>query len=201
MATGAEPRKLPAVGEETFRGRGVHYCATCDGAMYQDAKVIVIGGGNSAVEEAVFLTKFASHVTIVHQFDHFQASQTAQEEAFNNNKIDVIWDSEPRKVLGETNLTGITVENVKTKQLTDVEANGIFVYIGTQPRTYLFKDQMNLNEWGYIKADEEMRTNVDGVFAAGDVRQKSIRQVITAAADGAIAGINAEKYIMSKKGK
>lgn len=199
VATGAEPRKLPAEGEDSFRGRGVHYCATCDGAMYQDSKVIVVGGGNSAVEEAVFLTKFASNVTIIHQFDYFQASQIAQEEAFKNDKIDVIWDSEPRKVNGESHLTSLTIENVKTGQQSDVETDGVFVYIGTQPRTDIFKGQLDMNEWGYITANEEMNTNVSGVFAAGDVRVKSIRQVVTAAADGAIAGINAERYIVANQ--
>ncbi|GAW28386.1 thioredoxin-disulfide reductase [Carboxydocella sp. ULO1] len=199
IATGAEPRKLPAEGEEEFRGRGVHYCATCDGAMYQDAdNVIVVGGGNSAVEEAVFLTRFAKQVTIVHQFDHFQASKIAQEEALNHPQIKVVWDSEVRKVNGEGHLTSVTVENVKTGELTDIPANGVFVYIGTQPRTHWFKGQVEMNEWGYIQANEDMEANLPGVFAAGDVRVKKFRQVITAAADGAIAGIMAEKYLMEK---
>lgn len=199
IATGAEPRKLPAEGEEQLRGRGVHYCATCDGAMYQDAEnVVVVGGGNSAVEEAVFLTRFAKQVTIVHQFDHFQASKIAQEEAFNHPQIKVVWDSEVRKVNGDSHLTSVTVENVKTGDLSEIPANGAFVYIGTQPRTQWFKDQLELNEWGYIKANEDMETSLPGVFAAGDVRVKKFRQVVTAAADGAIAGIMAEKYLMEK---
>lgn len=201
IATGSESRRLPVEGEADFRGMGIHYCATCDGAMYQDAKVIVVGGGNSAVEEAVFLTRFASHVTIVHQFDHFQASQTAQAEAFANPKIDVVWDSEPRGVIGEKHLTGLRVENVKTGEIKDIETNGVFVYIGMQPRTDLFAGQLKTNEYGYIAVDEELKTNIAGVFAAGDIRSKLIRQVVTAANDGAIAGIGAERYLNSMRAK
>lgn len=200
VATGAESRRLPAEGEADFRGNGVHYCATCDGAMYQDAEnVIVVGGGNSAVEEAVFLTKFAKHVTIIHQFDHFQASKTAQEEAAANDKIRVIWDSEVRTLMGEKHLSGVKIENVKTHEESAVEANGVFVYIGMQPRTQLLKDQLKINDWGYIEADGEMRTNIDGVFVAGDVRSKTVRQVATAVGDGAVAAVNVERYLASHK--
>jgi len=197
LATGAESRRLPAEGEADFRGNGVHYCATCDGAMYQDAdNVIVVGGGNSAVEEAVYLTRYAKHVTIVHQFDHFQASKTAQEEALANDRISVIWDSEPRSIVGEKHLTGIRLENVKTHELSTVNANGVFVYIGMQPRTTLFGEQVQLNQWGYVEADDEMKTNVPGVYVAGDVRSKTVRQVATAVGDGAVAAVNAERYLM-----
>lgn len=200
LATGAESRRLPAEGEADFRGNGVHYCATCDGAMYQDAEnVIVVGGGNSAVEEAVFLTKFAKHVTIIHQFDHFQASKTAQEEAAANDKISVIWDSEVRSLVGEKHLSGVVIENIKTKETSTVNANGVFVYIGMQPRTQMIKDQVKVNQWGYIESDDEMRTNIEGVFVAGDVRSKSVRQVATAVGDGAVAAVNAERYLASHK--
>lgn len=200
VTTGAESRRLPAEGEADFRGNGVHYCATCDGAMYQDAEnVIVVGGGNSAVEEAVYLTKFAKHITIVHQFDNFQASKTAQEEAAANDKISVIWDSEVRSLVGEKHLTGVTIENVKTHEMRTVEANGVFVYIGMQPRTQLLKDQLKINDWGYIEADDEMRTNIKGVFVAGDVRSKTVRQVATAVGDGAVAAVNAERFLASKR--
>ncbi len=134
IASGARPRALPAEQADEFKGRGIHYCATCDGSMYQDRKVVVVGGGNSAVEEAVFLTKFASHVTIIHQFDHFQASKTAEEEAFRNDKIDIIWDSEVRKVTGQGHaLTSVQIENLKSKELTEVPTEEAFVYIGTEP--------------------------------------------------------------------
>lgn len=197
IATGAEPRRLDAEGEAQFRGYGIHYCATCDGIMYDGAdNVIVVGGGNSAVEEAVFLTRYAKHVTIVHQFDHFQASKIAQEEALRNEKISVIWDSEVRKVVGEGyHVDGVVVENLKSKERSFLKADGVFVYVGTAPRTAFLKGQLPLNQYGYLKADEEMRTTVHGVFVAGDVRDKAYRQVITAAADGAIAALSAEKYL------
>jgi len=200
LATGAESRRLSAEREADFRGKGIHYCATCDGSMYQDAEeVLVVGGGNSAVEEAVYLTKFAKHVTIIHQFDNFQASKTAQEEALANQKISVIWDSEPRSIVGEKHLTGVVIENIKTHTLSTVSANGVFVYIGMQPRTPIFADEIKLNQWGYVEADEEMRTNLTGVFVAGDVRSKTVRQVATAVGDGAIAAVNAERYLANRK--
>lgn len=200
IASGAKPRALPAEQADEFKGRGVHYCATCDGSMYQDRKVVVVGGGNSAVEEAVFLTRFASHVTIIHQFDNFQASKIAQEEAFKNEKIDIIWDSEVRKVNGQGHsLTSVVIENLKTKELSEVPTEGAFVYIGTEPMSKIYQGQMAIDEWGYIIAAENTKTSADGVFAAGDIRTKPIRQVVTAAADGAVAGIMAEKYIVTNK--
>lgn len=200
IASGAKPRALPAEGADEFKGRGVHYCATCDGSMYQDRKVVVVGGGNSAVEEAVFLTRFASHVTIIHQFDNFQASRTAQEEAFANPKIDVIWDSEVRKVNGQGHaLTSVVIENLKTKELSEVPTEGAFVYIGTEPMSKMYKGNMDIDKWGYIVASEDTKTNIEGVFAAGDIRTKPIRQVVTAASDGAVAGIMAERYIVTNK--
>ena len=200
ITSGAKPRALPAEGADEFKGRGVHYCATCDGSMYQDRKIVVVGGGNSAVEEAVFLTKFASHVTIIHQFDNFQASNTAQEEALHNPKIDVIWDSEVRKVNGEGHaLTSVVIENLKTKQTIEVPTEGAFVYIGTEPMSQMYQGQVEMDQWGYIVASEDTKTNLEGVFAAGDIRTKPIRQVVTAASDGAVAGILAERYIVINK--
>ncbi len=200
IASGAKPRDLPAEHADEFKGRGVHYCATCDGSMYQDRKVVVVGGGNSAVEEAVFLTRFASHVTIIHQFDNFQAYKTAQEEAFNNEKIDIIWDSEVRKVNGQGHaLTSVVIENLKTKELSEIPTEGAFVYIGTEPMSKMYSGQVEMDEWGYIAATEDTKTNTDGVFVAGDIRTKLIRQVVTAASDGAVAGIMAERYVVNNK--
>jgi thioredoxin reductase (NADPH) len=200
IASGAKPRALPAEQADEFKGRGVHYCATCDGSMYQDRKIVVVGGGNSAVEEAVFLTRFASHVTIIHQFDNFQASMTAQEEAFLNKKIDIIWNSEVRKVNGQGHaLTSVVIENLKTKELSEVPTEGAFVYIGTEPMSRMYAGQVELDKWGYIIASEDTKTNIDGVFAAGDIRTKLIRQVVTAASDGAVAGIMAERYVIGNK--
>ena len=168
--------------------------------MYQDRKVVVVGGGNSAVEEAVFLSKFASSITIIHQFDNFQASKTAQDEVFRNEKIDVIWDSEVRKVNGQGHaLTSVIIENLKTKELSEVKTEGAFVYIGTEPMSAMYSGQMEIDKWGYIIASEDTKTSLDGVFVAGDIRTKLIRQVVTAASDGAVAGIMAERYIVNSK--
>lgn len=198
VASGAMPRALPAEGADEFKGRGVHYCATCDGSMYEDRKIVVVGGGNSAVEEAVFLSRYASDITIIHQFDHFQSCRSAEDAAFSNSKIKVIWDSEVRRVLGEGHaLTGVVIENLKTNEFREVPTEGAFVYIGTQPMSELYKGQIEMDEWGYILASEDTKTSLDGVFAAGDIRTKPVRQVVTAASDGAVAGIMAEKYIAS----
>lgn len=199
IASGAKPRALPAEGADEYKGRGVHYCATCDGSMYEDRKVVVIGGGNSAVEEAVYLTRFASHVTIIHQFDHFQASKTAEKEAFANDKIDVIWDSEVRKVNGlEHSLQSVWIENLKTHEIDEVAADGAFVYIGYQPASEIFVGQIALDDAGYVIANEDTATSLPGVFVAGDIRTKPLRQVVTAASDGAVAGVMAEKYIVGR---
>jgi thioredoxin reductase (NADPH) len=200
IATGAAPRPLPAEGADQFKGRGVHYCAICDASTYQDRKVVVVGGGNSAVEEAVSLARFASRVVMIHQFDRFQASLSAQEKVFINPKIDVIWDSEVRKVNGQGNpLTSVIIENVKTKQLTEIPTNGVFVFIGSAPRSELYQGQVELDQAGYIAAGEDTTTNVAGVFAAGDIRVKPVRQLVTAAADGAVAAVMAEQYLVGPK--
>ena len=196
IASGAKPKALKAEGADEYKGRGIHYCATCDGSMYHNRKIVVVGGGNSAVEEAVFLTRFASHVTIIHQFDTFQASKIAQQDAFNNPKIDIIWNSEVLKVNGQDDtLKSIIIENVKTKEHSEILAEGAFVYIGTEPVSNIYKDYLNLDPSGYIIANEDTKTNVEGVFVAGDIRTKPIRQVVTAASDGAVAAIMAERYI------
>lgn len=196
LSTGAEPKRLPAEGEKEFRGRGVHYCATCDGPFYQDRNIVVIGGGNSAVQEAIFLTRFASHVTVIHQMDHFQASQVLQDELSKNPAVDIIWESEVRKIDGDTTVKSVVIEKLKTGELKTVPTDGVFVYIGTQPKTGILQDQVTLDEWKYVNTDEELRTNLEGVFAAGDVRGKKVRQIATAVGDGAVAGLMAEKYIV-----
>lgn len=198
IATGAQPRKLPAEGEREFRGRGVHYCATCDGALYQDADVLVIGGGNSAVDEAVFLTRYAKNVTIINRSDKFNASKAAVDEIQKNPSISIIKESIVTKINGENFVTGVVLENVKTKEIKEMATDGLFVYIGMVPKTDMFKGQIGLNENGYIKTDEDMATDVPGVYAAGDVRDKKIRQISTAVGDGTIAGIMVERYINNK---
>ncbi|AEV67315.1 thioredoxin-disulfide reductase [Acetivibrio clariflavus DSM 19732] len=199
IATGATPRKLPAEGEQEYRGRGVHYCATCDGALYQDANVFVVGGGEAALEEAVFLTRYAKHVTIINRSDKFRASRGTQDEALKNPNISIIWDSIVRKINGDTFMKSIEIENLKTNEIKEIEADGLFVYIGTEPKTDFLKGKLILNENGYIDTDENMKTNISGVFAAGDVRNKTVRQIATAVSDGVIAGIMAERYINGKQ--
>lgn len=198
IATGAVPRKLPAEGEEEYRGRGVHYCATCDGAMYQDANVFVVGGGEAALEEAVFLTRYAKHVTIINRSDKFRASKGTQDEAMKNPNISVILDTVVRKVNGDTFMKSIEIENVKTNEIKEIEADGLFVYIGTEPKTDFLKGKLKLSENGYIDTDENMKTDIPGVFAAGDVRNKTVRQIATATGDGVIAGVMAERYVNGK---
>lgn len=198
LSTGAEPRRLAAEGEKEFRGRGVHYCATCDGAMYQDKKIVVVGGGNSAAQEAIFLTRFAAQVTVIHQLDRLQASQVLQDELFKNKNIDVIWDTEIRKIEGDTSVKSVLLENVKTGETRSFPTEGVFVYIGMQPRTEILKGQVNLNDKQYIVTDGELQTSQEGVFAAGDVREKQVRQIATAVGDGAVAALMAEKFITQK---
>lgn len=198
IATGAQPRKLPAEGEKEFRGRGVHYCATCDGALYQDADIMVVGGGNSAVDEAIFLTRFAKKVTLVNIHESLNASKAAQDELFKNSAINVLWNHNIIQINGETFVKSVTAEDLKTGEQKEIATDGIFVYIGMEPKTAPFKDVLKLNEQGYIIADEDMKTNIPGVFAAGDVRNKRIRQISTAVGDGTIAGIMAEKFVNGK---
>ncbi len=199
VATGARPRELGVPGESKFKGRGISYCATCDGAYFEGKDIHVVGGGNSAVEESLFLTQFARSVTIVHQFDHFQAEATTAEEALKNPKIQVIWDSEPRGFLGETGLSELEVENVKTHERRRLETDGVFVFIGYVPRTDLVKGLVPLNQWGYVETGEDMSTPVPGLFVAGDIRSKMFRQITTAVADGTIAALAAQKYLKSRR--
>ncbi|MDK8276328.1 thioredoxin-disulfide reductase [Peptoniphilus duerdenii] len=197
ITTGASHRKIGVEGESEFTGRGVSYCATCDAAFYEDLDVYVVGGGDSAVEEALFITKFAKTVTIIHRRDSLRASKSLQEKAFNNDKIKFIWDSEVVKIEGENIVEALTLKNTKTGEITKIESEepfGIFVFIGLVPTTKLFESQLSLED-GYILADEDMKTSIDGVYAAGDVRKKKVRQVATAVGDGCIAAISAEKYL------
>lgn len=204
VATGATPRKLGAPGENDFIGKGVSYCATCDADFFTDFEVFVIGGGDTAVEEAIYLTKFARKVTIVHRRDEFRAAKSIVEKAMKNEKINVIWNSEVSEIKGEGIVESIVLKNRVTGELTEYLAHeddgtfGIFVFVGYLPNTSIFKDVLTLDDSGYIITDENMKTNIEGVFAAGDVRVKSLRQVVTATADGAIASVQAEKYIEHK---
>ena len=200
LATGSRPRALDAVGAAERKGSGVHYCATCDGAMYEGADVIVAGGGSAAIEEAVFLTRFADHVTIVHRRDGFRAAQIELDEARENDKITILTNKVIKEVIGgEHVLKEVILKDVKTGEEESLPAAGAFIYVGNDPQTQMFKGQIELDEVGYILSNEDTKTNLPGVFAAGDVRTKSVRQVATATSDGAIAAIMAEKYLASIK--
>ncbi|MGF6991166.1 thioredoxin reductase (NADPH) [Lachnospiraceae bacterium PF1-21] len=201
VATGAFSRPIGCKGEEDYIGRGVSYCATCDANFFEDLEVYVVGGGDSAVEEALYLSKFARKVTIIHRRDELRAAKSIQEKAFANPKVDFMWDSVVEEIGGEDILSEMKVKNVKTGEITTVVADeddglfGLFGFIGTIPNSDLFKGIIDMDERGYIKGDENMGTNLDGVYVAGDVRIKSLRQVVTAAADGAIAATQIERKI------
>jgi len=201
IAAGAKPRLLGAPGEKELTGKGVSYCATCDAAFFEDFDVYVIGGGDTAVEESLFISKFARKVTIVHRRDELRAAKSIQEKAFKNDKIDFIWNSEVKEIKGDGIVESMILRNKKTGEETEIVANeddgtfGIFVLVGYLPQSDLFKNVIDMDDRGYLLGDENMHTNIDGVFVAGDIRQKSLRQVVTATSDGAIAAIQAEKYI------
>lgn len=195
LTPGGRPRSLNIPGEETYKGSGISYCATCDGDFFTDKEVVVVGGGNSALEEAVSLTKHASKVTIVHQFDQFQAFKHAIQEAEKNPKISFIMGSELREFAGNGKLEKVQIENLKTGSLTDMGTDGAFIFIGYLPNTENIQGIVNLNNRGEILVDGDMKTNVPGVFAAGDCIVKKYRQVTTAVADGTIAALSVSDYL------
>lgn len=195
IATGAQSKKLGVEGEKEFVGRGVSYCAVCDGAFYKDKVVAVVGGGNAAVEEASYLTKFASKVYLIHRRAELRADKIVQERAFKNEKLEFIYDTIVNKINGENLVKSATIENVKTHKIKDLAIDGIFPYIGFEPNADLFTGQIKQDKNGFIIVDEAMQTSVKGVYAIGDVRVTPLRQVITAAADGAIAAVYAGRYI------
>ncbi len=203
IATGATPKKLGVPGEVELTGKGVSYCATCDADFFTDLEVFVIGGGDSAVEEAIYLTKFARKVTVVHRRDSLRAAKSIQDKAFKNDKIEWVWNSEVHEIKGDGIIEAMVLKNRETGELTEYKAHeddgtfGIFPFIGYLPLSDIFKDIIDMDNGGYIITDSDMKTNLNGVFAAGDIRQKSLRQVVTAVSDGAIAAVQAEKYIES----
>ena len=200
IATGASPKKLGIRGEDEYIGKGVSYCAVCDGAFYKNKTVVVIGGGNAAVEEGIYLTKFAEKVYIMHRRDELRADKIIQERAFDNEKIEFIFDSVPLEIVGDSRKVNlIQYKNVKTGEIKTLNVDGVFPYIGFSPNTEFFNAQLVQDEFGFIRVDENMRTSEVGVFAAGDVRRTPLRQVITAVADGAIAGMSAVKYLEEVK--
>lgn len=198
IATGAYPRLAGFKNELELRGKGVSYCATCDADFFTDLDVAVIGGGDSALTEALHLTKFAANVTIIHRRDQFRGAKSIQEKVLNNPKIKVIYDSVVEEALGDEIMKGLIIKNVKTGEISNLKVDGCFVFVGYLPISDLFKGKIRMNDRGDIITDEDMRCDIEGVYAAGDVRQKTLRQVITAAADGAIAATTAERYIEEK---
>lgn len=199
IATGAKPMKLGVKGEEEFVGRGVSYCAVCDGAFYKDKVVAVVGGGNSAVEEAIYLTKFASKVYIIHRRDELRADKIIQNRATKNEKIEFVLNSVVCEIQGQDLVNNLILKNTKTDEMFNLAVDGVFPYIGITPNVENLSGQITQDKAGFIIADETMKTSIDGVFAIGDVRKTPLRQVITAASDGAIAGVYAVKYIESLK--
>ena len=196
IASGANHRHLGVPGEEDYNSRGVSYCAVCDGAFFRDEDLLVVGGGDSAVEEAIFLTRFAKSVTIVHRRDELRAQKVLQDRAFANEKIRFVWDSVVESIHGdERKVTGVTFKNVKTGELSQAEFGGIFIYVGLDPVSEFAKDLGITDEAGWILTDHQMKTSVAGIYAVGDVRQKDLRQITTAVGDGAIASQEAYKYL------
>lgn len=195
IAGGSELRKLGVPGEERLLGRGVSYCATCDGAFFRDKMVAVLGGGDAAITEAIHLTNFASKVTVVHRRDELRASKILQEKAFADPKMDFLWDSVVEEIIGDDLVEGLKVRNVKSGENSTLEASGVFIYVGLKPNTDYLKDILKLDDKGHILVNTMMETGLEGVFAAGDVRHDSARQAVTATGDGATAALSAERFV------
>ena len=199
ICTGTEYRKLGVPGETEFTGKGVSYCATCDGAFFKDSRIIVVGGGDSALTEALFLTKFVKDLTIIHRRDALRATKIYQEKAMANPKIKFLWNSVVQEIKGDTVVRAVVVKNVKTGEITEFETEGAFLFVGLLPRTQFLKGLVQMDEAGYIITDENCGTSVKGIFAAGDCRKKLLRQVATSVGDGATAAFAAEKYLEESK--
>ena len=199
IATGATPKKLPIASESNFSGKGIHYCAVWDGAMYEGKIIGVVGGGNSALEEAIFLTRFAKKVYIIRRYDYFRGEKALIESATSNDKIEILYNEDLVNVTGERFVEKGVLRNTITNEEREIDIDAVFGYIGTEPKTSEFGEYIDLTQSGYIITDELMRTKVAGVYAAGDVRQKEYRQITTAVSDGTIAALEAEKFIVSKR--
>ena len=200
IASGAQFRALGVEGEKRLLGRGVSYCAVCDGAFFKDKDIVVAGGGDAAAEEALFLTRFAKKITLVHRRNRLRATRILQERIFLNKKISIVWNSVVNEILGETNVQGVRVTDLKSKEETDISCDGVFIFVGLVPNTNFIKDIIKLDENGYVIADSRMRASRDGIFACGDCRQTILRQVVTACGDGAFAAFSAQQYVEDLKG-
>ncbi|MBV4421588.1 thioredoxin-disulfide reductase [Clostridium tyrobutyricum] len=199
IATGSNPRPGGFKNEDKLRAKGISYCATCDADFFTDFDVAVVGGGDSAITEAIYLSKFAKHITVIHRRDALRAAKSLQEKAFKNPKISFMWNSQVEEALGEEVLEGLRIKDKNTGETSELKIDGCFVFVGYNPVTELFKGKVDLDQRDYIITDGNMKTNIPGVFAAGDVRQKTLRQIVTAASDGAIAAVEAEAYIENQK--
>lgn len=199
IATGATPKKLPIPSESKYLGKGVHYCAVCDGAVYKDEVVAVVGGGNAALEEALYLSNIVKKVIVIRRYDYFRAEAKTLEAASSKENIEIMYNWDLVDVLGGEFVEAAKIKNTKTGEEKEIAINGVFGYIGTEPKTAMFREYVNIKENGYIEGDENMRTNVKGVYVAGDVRDKMFRQITTAVSDGTIAALHAEKYISQIK--
>ncbi len=195
IASGTSPKKLGIEGEKSFYGKGVSTCATCDGLFFRDKTVAAIGGGDSAVQESIFLTKFVKKVWLIHRRDSLRAAKILQERAFKNDKIEILWDTIPKKISGKNSVETLAVQNLKTEQMKDLSIDGCFIFAGTNPNTGFMVDPIKKDENGFIYTDQNMETSVKGLFCVGDARQTPLRQIVTAAGDAAIAVMGAEKYI------
>jgi len=200
LASGAEASKLGIPGEEELRGRGVSYCATCDAPFFKDQKIVVIGGGDTAIEEALYLTKFVRKVTIIHRRDRLRATKILQERVVANKKINFVWDSVVTKILGKEKVEGILVQNKKTSEEKEISCQGVFIFVGNIPNSKFLKELVKLDKRYYILTDDNMMTSQEGIYACGDVRKKILRQVVTACGEGATAAFAAQKYIEELKG-
>jgi thioredoxin reductase (NADPH) len=199
ICTGTEYRKLGVSGEKEFAGKGVSYCATCDGAFFQDSQIVVVGGGDSALTEALFLTKFAKELTIIHRRDALRGTKIYQERVFANPKIKFLWNSVVQAIKGDSVVRSVVVKNVKSGETKEFATDGAFLFVGLVPRTQFLKGVVQMDTGGYILTNEDCETSVKGIFAAGDCRKKLLRQVATAVGDGATAAFAAEKYLESKE--
>lgn len=195
IAAGSKPRPLGVPGEDVFHGRGVSYCATCDGAFFRGKQVVVVGGGDAALEEGIYLTKFADRVTIIHRRQGFRAAQIAIKRAQDNPKITFELDAVVTEILGSDHVEGVRLKNVKTGEEKEIAIDGVFVYVGTEPNAQFLEGDLDVDERGYIKTDALLRTNLPAVYAAGDIRTTPLRQVATAVGDGALAAVEVEKYL------